>query len=223
MTDQRQWLSGYRAETGTDYSLNLIKDDGGLYKYVELIKDGEIVKRIHDDLIVLMVIAGWQTWPLKEYKRVLAHRGEMPSDEKIEEYISYGLLIPEPPEPPAPKPEPYTPPPAREWCEKPSYQNLAASSYDVGRQSSSQTKWYGWLILAAIIGLIVWRSMPEKQLTPAELQRLSEKADRWELQQAQKKCEDMEDSKLYNACVETERKRISDEYDERAQEEEEKH
>ena len=80
----------------------------------------------------------------------------------------------------------------------------------------TESKWYGWVILALIVGAIIWSQVPDKRLTPAQERVLQRKADESELRQAKEKCADVEDSKLFNACVEIERKRISDAYDEKA-------
>jgi hypothetical protein len=80
----------------------------------------------------------------------------------------------------------------------------------------TESKWYGWVILALIVGAIIWSQVPDKRLTPAQERVLQQKADASELRQAKEKCADVEDLKLFNACVEIERKRISDAYDEKA-------
>jgi hypothetical protein len=80
----------------------------------------------------------------------------------------------------------------------------------------AESKWYGWVILALIVCAIIWSQLPDKSLTPAQERELQRKADESEVRQAKEKCSDIDDSKLFNACVEIERKRISDAYDEKA-------
>jgi hypothetical protein len=84
--------------------------------------------------------------------------------------------------------------------------------------SNEGTKWYGWLMLALIIGLIIYSLMPDKQMTPAQVRQLAEKSEQDELLQAKERCADQEGTKYYDSCVQIERKRISDELDERARE-----
>jgi hypothetical protein len=87
-------------------------------------------------------------------------------------------------------------------------------------QNNEETKWYGWVGLFVVIGLVVWGVWPEQktQMTPAEIKQTFKESDEFETRKAKQKCADQEDQKLFNACVETERERISDEYDERARE-----
>jgi hypothetical protein len=73
--------------------------------------------------------------------------------------------------------------------------------------------------LVLIVGAVIWGLIPDKPLTFAQEQALERKAEEFEVRQAKEKCADIHDSKLFNACVEIERKRISDAYDERAREE----
>jgi hypothetical protein len=67
------------------------------------------------------------------------------------------------------------------------------------RKSDVHTPWYGWLLLLAIIGLIVWSQMPEKPPTPQELKKQEMK----DLSDALRKCEGVSE-KLQSECKEIE-------------------
>jgi hypothetical protein len=67
------------------------------------------------------------------------------------------------------------------------------------QKKPAPTPWYGWLILLAIIGLIVWSQMPEKPPTPRELKKQEMK----DLSDALRKCEGVSE-KLQSACKEIE-------------------
>jgi hypothetical protein len=67
------------------------------------------------------------------------------------------------------------------------------------QKKPAPTPWYGWLILLAIIGLIVWSQMPKKPPTPRELKKQEMK----DLSDALRKCEGVSE-KLQSACKEIE-------------------
>jgi hypothetical protein len=86
--------------------------------------------------------------------------------------------------------------------------------------SKNKGNWFGYLFWAiVIIGAVIYSQMKSNPTPQQVLQQVGKQADRNEQQEAEKRCADQEgDPKLYKACIEIERKRISDEYDERARE-----